>query len=155
MTEDTDFSVKSGTNPAEPSLTGSNKYYQQCKPSILQSWESYKGHPLRLWLHNEQSKFMWPKCWINSILFRLTLFDCINLCKFIFSGANLLEAVSGNFISCNDLFRPLECHLFPSRKVVQNISLFNDFPLKSIKFKLKKKSPMGLQTSLMVWATAL
>lgn len=27
MTEDTDFWVKSGTNPAEPSLTGSNKYY--------------------------------------------------------------------------------------------------------------------------------
>lgn len=104
---------------------------------------SLKGHPLQMWLQNEQSKFMLPKCWINSIpLHRLTLFDCINLYKFNLPGANPLEAISGNFISCNDLFRPLECHLFPSRKVVWSISAFHYSlisPYSPLKVQVKKK----------------
>lgn len=65
------------------------------------------------------------KCWINSIsLYRLILFDCINLYKFNFFGVNLLEVILGNFISCNDLFRFLECYLFFSRKVVWSILVF-------------------------------
>lgn len=124
------------------------------------SQESSKGHPPQMWLHNEQSKSMLPKCWVNNILlYRLTLFDCTNLYKFNLPGAKSLEGRSRNFISCNDLFRPLECHLFPSRNAVQSISVFHYlliFPSSPLKVKVKKKkSPTGLQTSLMVWAVLM